>query len=138
MLFGLPDKFWQHHYYSSLQIKDLLSLIQCCKYFNKQKNYIYRLIYCKIINIAYLEIDYQISYPRVCTDLNIHSNNVKVITEILTLLNNNEYMRNMFIRSNSKRESINVLRNIVKNIYDKKNTIHIGCQLYIKFRNDLL
>lgn len=142
MFFGLPDKFWKHNYYSSLHIKDLLTLIQTCKYFNKQKKYIYRIIYCKLINSPYLEIHIpgtNIAQPHYfCRDLTIHTNNVKVIREVLTLLNNNEYLRNMFIKSNSRRKCVRKLTHIVNTIYDKKITIYTGSREYREYRDDFL
>lgn len=160
MFFGLPDKFWKHHYYSSLEVKDLLNLLQCCKYFNKQKKYIYRLIYTKILNYVYLEIPgknqslescvvsayplplkRKYSFPDTqlySSKFTIYTNNVNIIDEILTLLMNNEYMRNLFIKTSTNRKMLKLFINIFELVYNKELTVYSGSNLYIKNRSEIL
>ena len=168
MFFGLPDKFWKYHYYSSLEVKDLLNILQCCKYFNKQKKYIYRLIYTKILDFVYLDIPGKIQSLGPCVvsayslplkrknlfyepqlynndltiytnnDLTIYTNNVIIINEILTLLMNNEYMRNLFIKTSTNRKMLKLFINIFELVYNKELTIYSGSNLYIKNRSEIL
>ena len=160
MFFGLPNKFWKHHYYSSLEVKDLLNLLQCCKYFNKQKKYIYRLIYSKILDYVYLDIPGKKHSLEACvvsayplplkrksplpdTELysskfTIYTNNVNIINEILTLLMNNEYMRNLFIKTSTSRKMLKLFINIFELVYNKELTIYSGSNLYIKNRSQIL
>ena len=49
MIFELEPSLWKYIYYNSLEIEDLLSFLQTCRFINNQKKYIYRLIFQKII-----------------------------------------------------------------------------------------
>lgn len=49
MIFELEPSLWKYIYYNSLEIEDLLSFLQTCRFINCQKKYIYRLIFQKII-----------------------------------------------------------------------------------------
>ena len=49
MIFELEPSLWKYIYYNSLNIEDLLMLLQTCRFINSQKKYVYRLIFQKII-----------------------------------------------------------------------------------------
>lgn len=138
MFLGLPDKFWKRHYFPSLTTKDLLSLIQTSKHFNKQKKYIYRLIYIKLINFINIEeyydnYDKKFYYPR---DLTIYTTNVNIIIETLTLLNNNTFLKNMFIKATPNRKLIKKFIQVIKKVESKEITICHASKAYSDIINE--
>ena len=50
MLLEINENFWKYNYYSSLDVKDLFNVVKTCKQLNRQKKYIYKLIYTKLIH----------------------------------------------------------------------------------------
>ena len=110
----ITGKFWKFNYYSSLDIKELLNLLKTCKNLNKQKSYIYKLIYSKLIFHSSVEL---------YDNMSIYNKSYVNIKELIILLTNNKILQNMLIRHYKKNSYVyyNVLCNFSNNLLEYIN-----------------
>ena len=90
----ITGKFWKFNYYSSFNVKELLNLLKTCKNLNKQKSYIYKLIYSKITFHSTMDL-YE--------NMSIYNKTYVNIKEIMILLKSNKILQDMFIRYSKKK-----------------------------------
>ena len=114
MIFELEITFWKRHWFSSLDPCDLLNLLQTCRFFQKHKMYLYKLIFIGInrkaesivsCNVPYdLVLDSKIKISEdTISDINILLNEsaVELIKIVKIFLSNPELNKFIMRRSNS-------------------------------------
>ena len=97
MIFELEPSLWKYIYYNSLNIEDLLMLLQTCRFINSQKKYVYRLIFQKII------FKFDDCLPK--------------MKNIIILFNNNSILESYLYSSNINKNKIKLF----KILYEKIN-----------------
>ena len=108
MLLEINENFWKYNYYSSLDVKDLFNVVKTCKQLNRQKKYIYKLIYTKLIHYT------RSTYNR-SEKATIYTNNIIIIKNIIIIIKNNKIIRDMFQRYTCSRYQL-ILYNFKKKI----------------------
>lgn len=119
MIFELEITFWKRHWFSSLDPCDLLNLLQTCRFFQKHKMYLYKLIFIGINRKAESIVSCHIPYDlvldskiKICedtiSDINILLNEsaIELIKIVKLFLSNPELNKFIMRRSNSRVSSI--------------------------------
>lgn len=121
MIFELEPSLWKYIYYNSLDIEDLLMLLQTCRFINSQKKYVYRLIFQKII------FKFDDFLPK--------------MKNIIILFNNNNILESYLYSSDINRNKIKLFKllyeKIIKNTDIPNQKIQRIINSYLHLKNSL-
>ena len=122
MIFELEPSLWKYIYYNSLEIEDLLSFLQTCRFINNQKKYIYRLIFQKII------FKFDDCLPK--------------IRNIIILFNNNSILESYLYSIDTNRNKIKLFKllyeKFIKNTDVPNENIEIVLNSYKYLEDDVI
>ena len=120
MIFELEPTFWKRHWFSSLNTCDLLNLLQTCRFFQKHKIYIYKLIFiityrqAETIVSSHIQNDPVLySQIKITDNTILDSNKIKnesviELIKITKLFLDNRELKKFIIRRSRSKYSIDI------------------------------